>query len=163
MPIERTNLWMDVFARDLEAPAVPERRGAEARAARVSPAGASSGNSVRTGGRSIQALRDDIAAMQKAMPEPYPYVHGVRDIEKPENLKVAIRGSAYRLGPGSAARLSDRARRRRPADVHARAAAGSNWPTTIAREPDHRARHRQSPLEEAISAPAWWIRRATSA
>jgi hypothetical protein len=46
----------------------------------------------------IQGLKDDIAAMEKAMPEPYPFVHGVADVENPVNLKVAIRGSAYRSG-----------------------------------------------------------------
>jgi hypothetical protein len=47
----------------------------------------------------IQGLRDDISAMKKALPEQFPYVHGVRDLEKPRNLPVALRGSVYRNGP----------------------------------------------------------------
>ena len=36
--------------------------------------------------------------MTKALPPKFPYVHGVKDVEKPANLKVSLRGSAYRLG-----------------------------------------------------------------
>jgi hypothetical protein len=93
MPIERTNLWTDVFSRDLENennPAVPFRRGL------LSFAGWGLERQLGPDRRAlIQALRDDIEAMEKAMPEPYPYVHGVHDLSRPPvNLKVAIRGSA---------------------------------------------------------------------
>jgi hypothetical protein len=46
----------------------------------------------------IAALEADIEAMTKALPPKYPYVHGVKDVEKASNLKVSLRGSAYRLG-----------------------------------------------------------------
>src|SRR5262249_61914362 len=46
----------------------------------------------------IQSLRDDIEAMQKALPEKFAYVHGVRDVEQPVNPKINLRGSPYRLG-----------------------------------------------------------------
>ena len=97
MPIERTNLWTDVFSRDLENennPAVPFRRGL------LSFGGWGLERQLGPDRRAlIQALRDDIAAMEKALPEPYPYVHGIHDLSTPPaNLKVAIRGSAYRTG-----------------------------------------------------------------
>jgi mono/diheme cytochrome c family protein len=46
----------------------------------------------------IEGLRKDIEAMEKALPPKYAYVHGVRDIETPEDLKVHLRGSPMRLG-----------------------------------------------------------------
>jgi len=67
--------------------------------------------------------------MEKAMPERYAYVHGVKDLEKPSNLKVAIRGSAFRqgaevprgfltvLGPGERAAFSKGSGRLEMADA----------------------------------------------
>jgi len=46
----------------------------------------------------IEGLRKDIEAMEKALPPKYAYVHGVRDVETPEDLKVHLRGSPMRLG-----------------------------------------------------------------
>ncbi|HUR20074.1 MAG TPA: PSD1 and planctomycete cytochrome C domain-containing protein [Vicinamibacterales bacterium] len=97
MPIERTNLWTDVFSRDLENennPAIAPKRGL------LSFGGWGLERQLGPDRRAlIQALRDDIESMEKAMPEPYPYVHGVHDLPTPPvNLKVAIRGSQYRSG-----------------------------------------------------------------
>ena len=36
----------------------------------------------------IEGLRKDIQAMEKALPPKYAYVHGVRDVETPEDLAV---------------------------------------------------------------------------
>jgi hypothetical protein len=46
----------------------------------------------------LDVLRKDIEAMEKALPPKYAYVHGVRDIEKPANLQVHLRGNPTRLG-----------------------------------------------------------------
>ena len=98
MPIERTNLFADVFVRDLDASAAPE--GVVPKPGLLAFRGWGLERQLGADRRAlIQAMRDDIAAMEKTKPEPYPYVHGVADTEKPENLKVAIRGSAYRFGP----------------------------------------------------------------
>jgi mono/diheme cytochrome c family protein len=48
--------------------------------------------------RYIEDLRTDIAAMRKALPEKYAYVHGVRDLEKPVAQKLHIRGNPMREG-----------------------------------------------------------------
>jgi hypothetical protein len=48
--------------------------------------------------RYIDGLRTDIAALRKAQPPKYAFVHGVADVEKPVNLKVSKRGSPYNLG-----------------------------------------------------------------
>lgn len=96
MPLERMNLWTDVFSRDLDDTVTDPRAmrpglltfrgwGLERRL----------GADRRT---LIEGLRDDIAAMTRALPEEYPYVHGVRDLETPRNLPVALRGSPYRNG-----------------------------------------------------------------
>ena len=36
--------------------------------------------------------------MKKALPPKYAYVHGVQDVEKPQNLQLAIRGNPMKLG-----------------------------------------------------------------
>jgi hypothetical protein len=46
----------------------------------------------------IEVLRKDIETMAKALPPKYAYVHGVRDLEAPEDLKVHVRGNPMRLG-----------------------------------------------------------------
>jgi mono/diheme cytochrome c family protein len=97
LPIDRTNLWTDVFARDLESTATPE--GVVPKPGLLSFRGWGLERQLGPDRRAlIQALRDDIAAMEKARPEQYPYVHGVADLEKPVDLKVALRGSPYRSG-----------------------------------------------------------------
>jgi mono/diheme cytochrome c family protein len=94
---ERTALYRDVFVLDLETdnmvlgqPPKPgllrfrgwgldERLGDDRRAL-------------------IEGLRKDVEAMEKALPPKYAYVHGVRDVETLEDLKVHLRGSPMRLG-----------------------------------------------------------------
>lgn len=96
LPSEKTQLWMDVFFTDLrdptEAAAQPGGRpgllrftgwtlerwlGADRR-------------------RYMDDLRADISALKKSLPEKYPYVHGVRDVEKPVEQKFHIRGNPMR-------------------------------------------------------------------
>ena len=46
----------------------------------------------------IESLRKDIEATQKKLDNGYAYVHGVRDVEKPADLQVHLRGNPLRLG-----------------------------------------------------------------
>ena len=46
----------------------------------------------------IESLRKDIEATQKKLENGYAYVHGVRDVEKPIDLQVHLRGNPLRLG-----------------------------------------------------------------
>src|SRR5262249_23464974 len=46
----------------------------------------------------LTALREDIESFKKAMPAPYPYVHGVADQSVPVDLPVSLRGSPNNLG-----------------------------------------------------------------
>ncbi|HEY2431265.1 MAG TPA: PSD1 and planctomycete cytochrome C domain-containing protein [Vicinamibacterales bacterium] len=48
--------------------------------------------------RYIDELRDDIKAIEKAMPPKFTYVHGVADAAKLQTMKVAIRGNPFKPG-----------------------------------------------------------------
>ena len=112
MTTERTALWSDVFRGNLDpddAPGKPPRPGL----LRFTGWGLEQ----RLGGDRralIEGLRKDIEAMEKALPPKYAYVHGVRDIEKPVDLQVHLRGNPMRLGDtvprGFLSVLSPRAR-----------------------------------------------------
>jgi hypothetical protein len=96
MPIERTNLWNDVFSRDL--------KDVEATDDKFKPGLLSFsgwGLERQLGAdrrRYIEGLRTDIADMKKALPAHFPYVHGVAEVEKPQAIKVHVRGSPHNLG-----------------------------------------------------------------
>ena len=53
----------------------------------------------------IESLRKDIEAAQKKLENGYAYVHGVRDVEKPVDLQVHLRGNPLRLGDSRAPRF----------------------------------------------------------
>ncbi|MBA3298120.1 MAG: DUF1549 domain-containing protein, partial [Acidobacteria bacterium] len=93
---ERMHLWVDVFERDLRDPA--DVGAAEGR--RPGLLSFSGWTLERWLGadrrRYVEDLRSDLAAMRKALPEKYAYVHGVRDIEKPREQKFHIRGNPMR-------------------------------------------------------------------
>lgn len=99
LPDERQQLWTDVFSRDLQEGFDPAQ----------DPQNIKPGLLVFRGWglerqltaerqRYIAALREDISTARKALGEQYQFVHGVRDAEEIVNLKVSLRGSAYRLG-----------------------------------------------------------------
>ena len=96
MTTERTALWGDVFLGNLDpddAPGKPSRPGL----LRFTGWGLEQ----RLGGDRralIDGLRKDVEAMEKALPEKFAYVHGVKDVEKPVDLKVHLRGNPMRLG-----------------------------------------------------------------
>ncbi len=46
----------------------------------------------------IESLRKDLESAAKALEPKYAYVHGVRDVEKPVDLQVHLRGNPLRLG-----------------------------------------------------------------
>jgi mono/diheme cytochrome c family protein len=99
LPIDRMNLWMDVFARDLDSMTVAGQDPSRSKPPLLGFRGWGLERQLGPDRRSlIEGLRADIKAMQDAQPEKFAYVHGVRDVEKPANLKVSIRGSAYRFG-----------------------------------------------------------------
>ena len=95
LPLAQNKLWTDVFQRDLEIVTDP----ALAQPGLLAFGGWGLLRQLGPDRRTlIDALEKDIETMTKALPEKYPYVHGVEDIETATNLKVSLRGSAYRLG-----------------------------------------------------------------
>ncbi len=98
MPVERTNLWMDVFMRDLDEPDLPGAAN-RFRPGLLRFTGWGLERQLSAERRAyLVALREDITNFQKAMPAQYPYVHGVADREKPVDLPVSLRGSPTNLG-----------------------------------------------------------------
>ncbi|MBI1764684.1 MAG: DUF1553 domain-containing protein [Acidobacteria bacterium] len=98
MPVERTNLWMDVFVRDLDAPDLPGA-GQKFRPGLLNFTGWGLERQLSAERRAyLTALREDIENFRKAMPAQYPYVHGAADQEKPVDLPVSLRGSPTNLG-----------------------------------------------------------------
>jgi cytochrome c553 len=99
LPIEQTNLWIDVFQRDLQEGFDPAQTFDRIRPGLLVFRGWNLEKRLSGERREyISAIRADIEATRKAMPPHYPYVHGVADEEKPVNLKVSLRGSPYNLG-----------------------------------------------------------------
>ncbi len=99
LPTAENKLWTDVFQHDLEVVTDP----ALSQPALLSFGGWGLLRQLGPDRRAlIDALEKDIETMTKALPEKYPYVHGVEDVERPVNLKVSLRGSPYRLGDEAA-------------------------------------------------------------
>ena len=46
----------------------------------------------------LEAMRGRLAALKKELPPQFPFLHAIRDVAQPANLRVHIRGSAENLG-----------------------------------------------------------------
>ena len=46
----------------------------------------------------LERMRAELKRLEDALPEQYPFIHGMRDKEKPADLRVAIRGDKENLG-----------------------------------------------------------------
>ena len=95
---ERGNLWQDVFRTDIfdEFGAAP---GQQVKPGLLAFRGWALERWLGGDRRAyLEDLRDDIVAMRKALPEKYAYVHGVKDVEKPVEQKLHIRGNPMREG-----------------------------------------------------------------
>ena len=99
MPIEKTNLWVDVFVRDLGEGDDPQQAPERVKPGLLAFRGWSLERQLSAERRAyIEALRADIEAMKKDMPPHFPYVHGVVEAEKVQEPKVNLRGSPFNLG-----------------------------------------------------------------
>jgi mono/diheme cytochrome c family protein len=99
LPVERNNLWTDVFQRDLQEGFDPAQASDRIKPGLLAFRGWGLERQLSADRRRyVEGLRADIAALRKAQPPKYAFVHGVADIEKPVNLKVSKRGSPYNLG-----------------------------------------------------------------
>ena len=99
LPVEKNNLWTDVFQRDLQDGFDPAQMFDRIKPGLLSFRGW--GLERQLGAerrRYIDALRGDLEALRKTEPPKYAFVHGVADVDKPVNLRVSKRGSPYNLG-----------------------------------------------------------------
>ncbi len=46
----------------------------------------------------LEGLRAELARLKKELPEQYPFIHTIADVEAPKNMRIRIRGSADNLG-----------------------------------------------------------------
>jgi hypothetical protein len=99
MTVERQNLWTDVFRRDLQEGFDPNYMADRIKPGLVAFRGWGLERQLSADRRRyVDGLRSDIAALRKAQPPKFAFVHGVADVENPVNLKVSKRGSPYNLG-----------------------------------------------------------------
>jgi len=98
LPTEQTQLWIDVYQYDL-FDAEPNANPDKLMPGLLSFTGWGLERQLSAERRQyIADLRADLAALRKAMPPEYPYVHGVKDVEKPAELPLAMRGNPMRPG-----------------------------------------------------------------
>lgn len=99
MPIEKTNLWVDVFVRDLGEGDDPQQAPERVKPGLLAFRGWGLERQLSAERRAyIDALKADIEAMKKQQPAHFPYVHGVIEAEKIQEPKVNLRGSPFNLG-----------------------------------------------------------------
>jgi mono/diheme cytochrome c family protein len=99
LPIERGNLWTDVFTRDLQEGFDPAQMKENVKPGLLAFRGWGLERQLSADRRRyIDGLRSDIEALRKAQGPKYAFVHGVGDAEKPVNLRVSKRGSPFNLG-----------------------------------------------------------------
>jgi uncharacterized protein DUF1553/uncharacterized protein DUF1549 len=99
LPIERQNLWTDVFQRDLQDGFDPAQNADKIKPGLLAFRGWGLERQLSADRRRyIDSLREDIDKLRKEQPPKYPFVHGVGDVEKPAPMRVSLRGSPYNLG-----------------------------------------------------------------
>ena len=99
MPLDDTNLWTDVFQRELTNDDEVVQFGVKSKPGLLAFRGWSLHK--RLGGEKrdyLEALNKDITDLKKKTEVSYPYLHGVEEAAKPVDLKVSLRGNPYSLG-----------------------------------------------------------------
>ncbi len=93
-PLERSNLYLDIFVYDLESeteqkpdPGLLALKGWSLER-HLSPEAA----------EHVATLRTEIEALKKALPQQYPFVHGAGDTKTIQNMHVNLRGNPNNLG-----------------------------------------------------------------
>ncbi|MCU1384769.1 MAG: hypothetical protein JWL71_3466 [Acidobacteria bacterium] len=99
LPVERNNLWTDVFQRDLQEGFDPAQSAERIKPGLLAFRGWGLERQLSADRRRyVDGLRADISALRKAQPPKFAFVHGVADVATPIDLRVSKRGSPYNLG-----------------------------------------------------------------
>jgi hypothetical protein len=101
LPDDVTSFWIEIFQRELkdaEDPNVMMDRQGKPGVLLFRGWGLESRLGPETQAR-LKAVEDDIAALQKKLDPSFPFIHGVKDSDKPVNIQVALRGNPENLGP----------------------------------------------------------------
>jgi mono/diheme cytochrome c family protein len=98
LPDDQTNFWTEIFVRELKDNEDPNDMN-EMDPRKQSPgvlAFRGWGLESRLGPESqarVKSLQDDVEALKKKIDPYYPFIHGVKDSDKPVNIPLAIRGN----------------------------------------------------------------------
>ena len=96
---ERMHLWTDLFQRDLVDPTMEAAGTRTGRPGLFRFAGFTLERWLGADRRRyLEELQKDVEGMRKALPEKFAYVHGVKDVEKPIEPKLHLRGNPMREG-----------------------------------------------------------------
>jgi hypothetical protein len=103
MPEEDSNLWTELFQRELrdsdDPNAMMEMGGRMGKPGVLLFRGWGLESRIGSAAQTQMAsVRADIEAARKKLDPSYPFVHGVKDVEKPVELPLAIRGNPENLG-----------------------------------------------------------------
>ena len=104
LPEDQTNFWTEIFVRELKDTEDPNDM-VEMDPRKISPGllmFRGWGLESRLGPASqtrLKSLQDDLEALKKKIDPYYPFIHGVKDSEKPVNIAMALRGNPETLGP----------------------------------------------------------------
>ena len=104
LPDDQTNFWTEIFVRELKDTEDPNDM-VEMDPRKITPGVLMFrgwGLESRLGPASqtrIKSLQDDLEALKKKIDPFYPFIHGVKDSEKPVNIPLALRGNPETLGP----------------------------------------------------------------
>ncbi len=101
LPDDVTNFWVEIFEHELkdsEDPQASMDRKPKPGVLLFRGWGLESRLGPETQAR-LKSIQDDIAALHKKLDPSYPFIHGVKDSEKPVNIQLALRGNPETLGP----------------------------------------------------------------
>ncbi len=102
LPEQRNNFWIEIFQRELKDAEDPQ--AVEGGKRQTKPGvllfrgwGLESRLGPEDKAR-LKTMQDDVAELKKKLDPHYPFIHGVMDSPKPEDIKLALRGNPENLG-----------------------------------------------------------------